>query len=454
MAKALRQWIDKPLYVYLLGLFFLIDRTTQFFFSFNAGLFLVLYGSYCLITFLLLFLLRRTILRKGANLFILLLWILVLFFSEINNWLSQTFHLYNYKIRYLFGIYVLIFLAVFFIQRKLSYAIVNSFNKVINSFLLICSLVSLINGITIYRKERAHQLFLQKSGKELNAGNNSKHDIIWILMDEYGAPACLKSELQFNDLLVDSLKQRGFWVSDSMPSRSDLTILSINSLFNLDDTIPPANFMYAAKYLKQGEWVTQLNSTGYKFTALDFLDMPQNNVLKKLPYFPYDYFDQLVYGTLLWSLNETFLYHNDAFDSYNQGVAQEVCKVVNKKETRPQFIWAHLLIPHMPFCRDKDGVFIKKTANYKLAKEEEISKEYLDYLVYGNSVVLKLLNSIPDIKNKTIIISGDHGFRFPYLGAHNPVRKATFCAVYYPGMDTTELNGIRYLQQIPFHLHY
>jgi len=452
MAKKISEWLQKPLYVYLFGLFFLIYRTAQYFPSFEISTFIIFFGVYCSITFLFISILQKTGVKKGAHLFILFVWIYILLFSELSTLFSTAFNL-TLRVRYFGAICLIGFLILYFFQKKQLNISEDIFNKPVNFFLLILSFVVLINGIRIAQKEKQHEFAIQNTKAKINSKGAIKKDIIWILLDEYGAPACLKSELKFADFLVDSLKQKGFYVYDSMPSRNDITIFSICSLYNLDDTTSLPNFMYAANYLLQSVLVKQIKAAGYHFQSLDFLSIANREKFMPLPIFPYNYLDQLLYGKLATILTDKFtsITNNERFDTYNHKVIKKLLEETKVKKNAPQFIWAHLLIPHGPYCRDAKGNFLKNMIDYT---EEKNIQAYLDYLTYCNNVVLNTINQIPDLKNKTIVISGDHGFRFSYLGVHNPIRKATFCAIYYPNMDTSEFKQIKYLQQLPLHLHY
>ena len=309
-------------------------------------------------------------------------------------------------------------------------------------------IVFLSEGLIIYNLDK--NTIPKISTKEaIKIYNTAKKDIIWILLDEKGAPSAMESQFQFHDWLLDSLRGKGFYVFDSLPSRYNGTIFSINSLFNLDDTIKPTDFMHAANTLKNNKWVTELKKQDYHFRSFDFLQIDSNKGKGALCLFPDNYINQILFGTAfpgIWAKISKNV------DTYNSKIISELSKEVQQKHNYPQFIWSHLLIPHSPIFRNEKGTLLEHPIyNESLIDSTEIKEKYKKYNFYGNTVVLNILNKIPDWKNKIIVISGDHGARI-LVSKNDPRQFTTFAAIYTPNKDTAELKKIKYLQQIPIHL--
>ncbi|MBB6498056.1 sulfatase-like hydrolase/transferase [Pedobacter cryoconitis] len=326
---------------------------------------------------------------------------------------------------------------------------IYTLNKGINVFIFIFMGMTIISGVQTYRYE-------DKRSKSVNSKTlpffNYRNNIVWILLDEYASPASLQSQFNFHTSLVDSLNSKGFFVYNALKSRSDLTIYSINSLFNQDDRGPVSNSMYAADNLYNSSWIKQLKKNGYEFVSLDFFNVGGVPKLSYLRTYPDVYIDQVLCGSVIPVVLDEICEKGLPYDEYNQKAIKKFKVEIHKKRAKPTFIWVHLLIPHNPFYRDAKGKLNKNVINIGKASRQEIVKQYTDYLSYGNTVTLKMLEEIPDWKDKTIIISGDHGARM-LLPDNDPRRKETFGAIYYPGMDRKELDTIKYMQQIPFHLH-
>lgn len=446
MAKKLNYWLEKPIYLYLFGFFFLVYRTAQYFPSFKWYVFALLFCIYYAINYSILFLAHKTKLKIYIHGILLIFWMSTLFYGMISQIFSELFY---YRLIYFPLLLITAWTVFFFIRKKQSVSFTCLANRLINFFIITLTALTLISGINIFKKEKIHSSLISKSDTPL-IQLKSKRDIIWILLDEYAAPASLRNQLKFHDELIDTLQKKGFYVFDSLPSRRNVTIQSINALFNLDDSIETSNNFFAAYYLKQSKWVYQLQQSGYSFVSLDFLDIYSTPKLSYLPFFPDSYFDQITSNTIL---SVTISKLGSKIENYNKEVVTKFQKIVLPTSVMPKFVWAHLLIPHPPFLKNAKGDLNKQPIYNVFDTSDKIAiKQYLDYLSYGNSVVLKMLNKVPDWKNKTIIISGDHGARM-FSKSYSPYQFTTFAAIYYPKMDTSEFKQIKYLQQIPVHLH-
>lgn len=452
MGKTIKDWLSRPLYIYSFGLFFLVYKSAQYFESFDPLLFVAFFGGYCLINYCLIWVLKKIEIYKYGIAWFIPAWILILFPELIIYTVSQFADSSFVRVRYLIICLILLCLFINLIRIKLSDQKASKLNPVLNIFLFMFMAMTILNGIQVKIYENAHSLYLQNRKQPSISIKNNK-DIIWILLDEYASPASLESQFHFHDPLADSLKQKGFFVYDNLYSRSDGTLYAVNSLFNLDDSIQVSSPMYAADYLDKSIWVKQLKQNGYEFISLEFLNIGGQSRSAYMRIFPANYMDQVLFGTLFTNLLDKITKGNKPFDDYNQQAIRELKLNIHVKRKKPTFIWAHLLIPHPPFYRDAKGNLNKSPVlDANISSSSTVVKQYTSYLSYANSVILNILNEIPDWKNKTIIISGDHGARM-LVPANDPRRKQTFGAIYYPGMDKKELSKIKYMQQFPFHLH-
>ncbi len=451
MGEKLNRWLEKPVFIYGFGLFFLVFKTAQFFPYFEWKLFLSFLCLYTAITFTVLLIAQKLGSGKYMAGWLLIIWIALLFTSNITRVFIQDFKIF-FNITYLLVTVIIVCIFFYLIKKRLNKIFIQRANKLLNIFLFFLMLINLIAGILNANKEKIHAA--NKSGRCIPIIQH-KNDIIWILLDEYGAPESLNDQFQFHDKLVDSLRNKSFYVFDSLAYRTDATIYTLNSLFNLDDSIPITNYQYAAYYLKKSKWVEELEKQGYSFIDLDFLNIGGKEKFININIFPDNYTEKIFNNTFFAILLNNLKGIDDKMriDDYNGKVIQALTKTVQQKVSYPRFIWSHLMIPHLPFYRNENGSLNPKPLyDPVLYSKAELSKQYLDYVSYANSVVLKILNEIPDRQQKTIIITGDHGARM-LVSKNDKQRFETFAAIYYPRMDTTELINIRYLQQIPLHLH-
>ncbi len=325
-------------------------------------------------------------------------------------------------------------------------------NKLANTFLLISCFVFIAGGIfrnaalKIDRHIRPIP-YLEKSDSQ------KKKDIVWILMDEYGSSISLKNQFNFNNPLDSSLRKNGFTILDSTRSRFTNTLFSLQSIFNIDDSIAPVNFFEGADLLKQGSLVPVLESVGYKFSNLNFFTINSHKPVDNRSGYPEIYPEQLFSGTLFHVLNNRYKYSVMKCDDYNRKVIEMLGDTLSAG-SMPKFIWAHISIPHAPYCRDRKGKLLTDNG-YGKNDLSFIKKSYLEYLEYGNMVLLKLLKDHPELLEKIVIISGDHGPRFSFL-ENKDYQSWPFVAINIPGKyDTAALKRLRYISELPgFLLHW
>jgi hypothetical protein len=109
----------------------------------------------------------------------------------------------------------------------------------------------------------------------------------------------------------------------------------------------------------------------------------------------------------------------------------------------PKFVYAHLLIPHVPFVFGPNGEYVGDDINLAHSFEDPVNQEayklgYTNQVQYIDSRIPKIVQEIIS-RSKTppvIIIQGDHGFeetggvqkRMPILNAY-----------YLPGTDSNKL---------------
>jgi hypothetical protein len=103
-----------------------------------------------------------------------------------------------------------------------------------------------------------------------------------------------------------------------------------------------------------------------------------------------------------------------------------------------QFVFAHLVVPHLPYTFGPNGevpAFQGKDATY-----EEIAAAYVDQVKFVNKEILAVVDTL--LKNSSpapvIILQGDHG-PLPDLTEEASERLPILNAYYLPGMTTNEM---------------
>jgi hypothetical protein len=204
------------------------------------------------------------------------------------------------------------------------------------------------------------------------------------------------------------------------------------------------SFEAAIHTLKKSAWPADINKAQAGFLNLDFITIGNNEKIKDLACFPDTYRKQLLFGTLFF--NAIAATRIGETDQYNSLVNHRLDSVLKKDPDGYKLIWAHFLIPHIPYARNKEGKLLK---DYGEAYDKPTAKRhYIDYLAYGNTLVESLLREHPVLQNKIVIISGDHGARFSFVEKKDWNRP--YCAVRFPSaFDTSSLQKINYISQLP-----
>ena len=97
MGEKLNRWLEKPVFIYGFGLFFLVFKTAQFFPYFEWKLFLSFLCLYTAITFTVLLIAQKLGSGKYMAGWLLIIWIALLFTSNITRVFIQDFKIFFNK---------------------------------------------------------------------------------------------------------------------------------------------------------------------------------------------------------------------------------------------------------------------------------------------------------------------------------------------------------------------
>ncbi len=448
MGEKINRMLAKPVYPYLYGFAFLVFKSSAYFGSFKILPALNALIIYFFVTYISLLFFRKFTGTAGAAVPVLIVWTSLFHVVGV----AQLFH-YPYSYIplsfyvWFYGFALLVLLATCRVSVKISLVLSETVNRLINVFLMITSCIFFFTGIKKMQETkietRAHSHVLPTYPDLIH-----QKDIVWILMDEYGASAPLKEQFGFTNPLDSILEKERFSILKTMHSRYNNTLFSVNSIFNLDDSIMPSSFYEGVDLLRHSELVPLIESSGYQFVNLGFFDMAEHPMMADRSGYPYTYQQQLFSGTLFSMIYGHWKNTIPKCDQYSRQVLQKLTEAVSVRSPQPRFIWAHLTIPHEPFCRNRMGKIQKDTAVGAM-DSVFIKRKYIDYLSYGNSILISLIKKHPGLSDKIIVISGDHGPRFPYL-TKKEYQKWPFAAIHFPtSYDTVGLQQLRYISQLP-----
>ncbi|HET6995223.1 MAG TPA: sulfatase-like hydrolase/transferase [Chitinophagaceae bacterium] len=375
------------------------------------------------------------------------------FFGFIQDRLTSLApHSFISQYRFILPVCCLFFiaLAVWLKKRKKTlFGVTYYLNIVLLLLLLIDSGLLLIK--TIQKKKPSFSY----SEKDLRACERcATPDIYFIVLDEYAGDAGLKNVFNFDNSTFNSeLIRRGFQVSTRSTSNYNLTPYSIASTLNMDyldasATIPGRlNLNYVYGTIKNNTVVSFFKNQGYRFFNLSVFDFPGQPAHKYGEFIPY--------GTELIS-SQTFTkrvikaLRNDVLSGklpftawrkkilydyldFNDEIFQQTRKVATQKTSVPKFVYTHLLMPHWPYYYDSKGQLVPEERLRGFHKESA-SRDYTEYLLYGNEKILQLVDDIFQASPSppVIILMGDHGFRLPINSEAYKYEFSNLSAVFVP----------------------
>ena len=448
MAAKTDHILRKPLYLYLYGCSFLVFKASAYFASFEWLPFVNCLIVYFSVTYFLFELFKKITKPAYAGIPVMIIWISVLHvvgIAQLFDYPYSSIPFRFYLFFYCFVILLLIAACWWFLKMSARYA--QIFNQVVNVFLIIATIIFFTNGYQRSRQEKVEEQLHYHA--QLSEPHLKKYqDVVWILMDEYASSKSLAQQFSFQNTLDSFLENRHFLVLPDMHSRFGNTLFSVNSIFNMDDSVAPTNYYAGINLLRHGALIPEMERMKYRFVNLGFFNMEQHPMIADRSGYPYNYLQQLLSGTAFTMMHNKWKNAIEKCDSYNQEILQRLDDSLSVTSTSPRFIWAHIPIPHAPFCRDKDGQLLSEDAS--LSEDSMfVKRKYIDYLQYGNKAIMSLLDKHPDLSSKIVIITGDHGPRYTFLKDKN-YRTWPYAAIFIPGnYDTAGLKKLNYISQLP-----
>lgn len=448
MGKKISELVSQPIYTYLYGLVFLIFKSSAYFGSFEPYFAIAFLSSFLIFNFLLTKLIYRFAQNEFAHLIALFIWMSIFHVVGIAQAFGYPFAYIPQSFYLLFYLTILVCIILLCLTLfKKTYPIIIS--NIINVFLGMTVCIFSISGIKAWLNTK--QETIQHQHRVISQNQHAIKEIVWILMDEYGSSLSLAQQMGFHNPMDSLLAQRGFQVFSHVKTRYSNTLFSVYSIFNQDDSIKPSSYYEGIDLLRKSSLVPTMEKEGYRFVNLGFFDISEHPMLADRSGYPYTYLQQILSGTLLGMMHIKWKNSIAKCDAYNQEVLQRLDDSLAVKSPQNRFIWAHITIPHEPFCRDSVGN-IQEEKSYSATDSVFIKEQYLSYLKYGNKRILQLLDKHPDYKNKIIIISGDHGPRYPFL-REKKWQLNPYFAIHIPKEGKLKENtSFEYLSRLPLSL--
>jgi hypothetical protein len=448
MGKKLTPLLQRPFYPYLYGLSFVAYKSARYFPSFSFIQAVGFLLCFCLLCYGCMWLLQKLSPATLAGVSTVVFCASILHVATVAQAIGYEYSAIPNRFYLAFYAGVLVLIGVLqWLPFRPKEDFLLSFNKTANVFLVIIAIVFLINGFVYKANTYGRTTAGPVAGKSIPAAKQK--DIVWFLLDEYPSAISLKQQFGFDNPMEKELVGDGFVVLDSMKTRFNNTLFSLNAIFNKDDSVAPANFYAGIRSLEQNAWIKELDNSGYEIINLGFFDLGHHPKLEDRSGYPRSYLQQLTTGTLINALINTSKYSIPQCDQYTNEILQRLDDTLNTVSAHRRFIWVHLGIPHEPFCRNSSGQLVDGHEIDMSGDTTIVKKQFVEYLEYGNKILLSILKKHPDLFQKILVVSGDHGPRYGFL-KHKEYQKWPLASVMIPGKyDTTGLRNLRYLSQIP-----
>ncbi|MFN2215451.1 MAG: hypothetical protein ACK2TS_00760, partial [Anaerolineales bacterium] len=243
-------------------------------------------------------------------------------------------------------------------------------------------------------------------------------DIYYIILDAYGRSDVLRSPYGIdNTVFIDQLKEMGFYVAQCSTSNYAQTELSLSSSLNynylntlgITDESSGNNAKFISliknsavrRNLENLGYQTVAFATGYQWTEwenADFYYSPQG-------YWKINEFENLLIrssaGLLLL---DTGLFNID--DASMDNIRARTLFALDKLESlpngsSPKFVFAHLVIPHIPFVFGPNGepLLVGPLTTERPYTWEEYKQGYGNQVQFINKRMIEVVHSIIDNSN-------------------------------------------------------
>ncbi|NML21128.1 sulfatase-like hydrolase/transferase [Pseudoflavitalea sp. G-6-1-2] len=485
MKEALR---SIPFYAFLLPLFFVLHGFVELwsFHSFADYLPLLLLYTGCTLIVLLLFRWITGNWRKAA-LITTFLTGFYLFFGAIFDFLkahSPFAALYKYSV---LTVSFLILAILLFIWLRRTTSSLYRITFFLNLLLLIYLGLDLFTAIRKSQTQTSRPVITAPNAANgIIADSIEKPDIYLLVFDGYSSTYGLKQFFGYDNSELDSfLISRKFHNLPASRSNYTATVFSMASQLNLDylTWLDARKFMTKKEYAQcaamvyDNEVMRVLKNNGYEIANHSIFDLKDHpsyadqdwrtihaNILAE------GTFGSRVLKEFRWMFTVypalaklmPFFTYEDQYVTVKQllnGIVQES----SIKSKQPKFVYGHVLLPHHPYYRDKNGKDRSQEMLNDPNWQDGPDNPYTGYIKYANTEIRKLVDSIQINTNgkAVIIVESDHGFHYeaPPEKKHNVWYNVN--AVYLPNgqygqfMDSiTNVNEFRIIFNTLFHQQY
>ncbi len=290
-----------------------------------------------------------------------------------------------------------------------------------------------------------------------------KPNVYLLLFDGYSGYKSLKDTFGFTNNSLQQYFEKHAFTTLPVSSNYDLTYFSMSCLFNMnyvkDDfdnmNLTQRDFQKRGAEINRAAIFPVFRSMGYAIKNLSifeiddqppvsgknsFLLAHSNLITDKILHkrMNRDIGDRLSSVIPFWK-NSDFYQH----DKDNKLTEELLLKDVVQKKDKPQFTYAHFMMPHGPYYYDSLGNQnpYDSISHYTMWQNKAL---FTGYVQYVNSRIYNMVDTITrHDPGALILVMGDHGFR-TYRGKqlYQPSRYDNLCAVRFSGDEQTAATPI------------
>jgi hypothetical protein len=445
--QIVKQFKQKPLFLFLLPLFFIYSGYNELFgflsWKFVGLNFAVITGIIFLLYFAGLFLFKR---NQSAAVYVFFVSLFALTFGYLHDNLKLILNnslVHSYA--FLLPAIGIAFIITFFILKK-SNRNFSDLYLFLNTLFVILLLSETPHSIKRYQLDKeVHNLIdfrkevSQQYVPKKQMPDSLKPDIFFIVFDALASSKSIEQALGSNNNGLDAyLEQQGFYVAKSSESNYNFTIHSISTAFNMSYlptwiapvmNDPKAYFWGCASILDNSltDILQKENYQIFQYQPIAFnnKDWPYETYFQNLKDKHY-YFKTLpgrIFRDIFWNykrVNFNFIQNQQTkiinkrseqkkeYLNKTKELIQQSCSLSGKHK----FVYGHFMIPHDPYVLDSVGRIKPALETIVKDKNKEV-QAYMDQVLYANKIIEELVSHIKNNnkKNSVIIIAGDHGYK-------------------------------------------
>jgi len=332
---------------------------------------------------------------------------------------------------FIFCLSLFTLLAYLLRQKKRIFFTLTRFLNIV-SIILLC--FSLLNIAVFFINKSKNDAILSKECSSQASSMPTKPeeafpDIYYIILDAYSSEDTLKEYYNFNNHnFINYLKEKGFYVAEESTSNYAFTSLSLASSLNMEYLDDLARTMGEGSndlspvwsMIEKNKVASFLKSRGYNITNIRFSSWSDNFFLYFLK-------------TVVPSASSSSRWLNEFDAKRKQELLQlDELKQIHRIDNKPNFIFAHILLPHGPYVFGPNGEAIEKDDG----DGSNSDKYYIEQLIFTNKKAREIIDTIfsNSKASAVIILQGDHG-----RGNNKAARMRILNAYYLPQQKNSML---------------